>query len=116
AVELNAYGVIGRPGTAREIDGIVERLAGVREVLGPDRDVAVDFHGRLNAATARRVLPLLEPLRPMFVEEPVLPEYGHLLEDVVRCRPVPIAAGARRLSRADFLPAAPAGSGVAPAA
>ena len=113
AVKMNASGVIGRSATAREIDGIVERLAGVREVLGPDRDVAVDFHGRLNAATARRVLPLLEPLRPMFVEEPVLPEYGHLLEDVVRCSPVPIATGERLFSRTDFLPALQAGIAVA---
>src|SRR5699024_7677347 len=113
AVKMNASGVIGRSATARELDGIVERLAGVREVLGPDRDAAVDSHGRLNAATARRVLPLLEPLRPMFVEEPVLPEYGHLLEDVVRCSPVPIATGERLFSRTDFLPALQAGIAVA---
>ncbi|MFC4561335.1 galactonate dehydratase [Nocardiopsis mangrovi] len=113
AVKMNACGVMGRSATVREIDGVVERLARVREVLGPDRDVAVDFHGRFNAATARRVLPLLEPLRPMFVEEPVLPEYGHLLDDVVRSSPVPIATGERLFSRADFLPVLQAGIAVA---
>ncbi|MFE1168316.1 galactonate dehydratase [Nocardiopsis sp. NPDC058789] len=113
AVKMNGSGVMGRSATVREIDGIVDRLASVREVLGPDRDVAVDFHGRFNAATARRVLPLLEPLRPMFVEEPVLPEYGHLLQDVVRSSPVPIATGERLFSRTDFLPALQAGIAVA---
>ncbi|MBQ1081984.1 MULTISPECIES: galactonate dehydratase [unclassified Nocardiopsis] len=113
AVKMNGSGVMGRSATVREIDGIVDRLASVREVLGPDRDVAVDFHGRFNAATARRVLPLLEPLRPMFVEEPVLPEYGHLLGDVVRSSPVPIATGERLFSRTDFLPALQAGISVA---
>ncbi|WP_017587056.1 galactonate dehydratase [Nocardiopsis ganjiahuensis] len=113
AVKMNGSGVMGRSATAREIDAVVDRLAGVREVLGPDRDVAVDFHGRFNAATARRVLPLLEPLRPMFVEEPLLPEYGHLLESVVRASPVPIATGERLYSRTDFLPALQAGIAVA---
>src|SRR5699024_8249068 len=126
AVKMNACGGGGRSATAREGDGSGGRLGGGREAvrrhrgvargreaLGPGRDVAVDFHGRLNAATARRVLPLLEPLRPMFVEEPVLPEYGHLLEDVVRCSPVPIATGERLFSRTDFLPALQAGIAVA---
>ncbi|MFJ9554638.1 galactonate dehydratase [Nocardiopsis sp. NPDC101807] len=113
AVKMNASGVMGRSATVREIDAIVDRLAQVRDVLGPDRDVAVDFHGRFNAATARRVLPLLEPLRPMFAEEPLLPEYGHLLPDIVRCSPVPIATGERLYGRTDFLPALQAGIAVA---
>ncbi|MBV2364637.1 galactonate dehydratase [Streptomonospora nanhaiensis] len=113
AVKMNAAGVVGRSPTVREIDAVVERLAQVRAVLGDDRDVAVDFHGRFNAAAARRVLPLLEPLRPMFVEEPVLPEYGHRLADVVGASPVPIATGERLYSRGDFLPALQAGIAVA---
>ncbi len=112
AVKLNAAGVVSRSPTVREIDAIVDRVARVREVLGPDRDVAVDFHGRFNAAAARRVIPLLEPLRPMFVEEPLLPEYGHLLERVVDCSTVPIATGERLFSRTDFLPALAAGIAV----
>ncbi|MDT0304911.1 galactonate dehydratase [Streptomonospora wellingtoniae] len=113
AVKMNAAGVVSRSPTVREIDGVVERLSQVREVLGDDRDVAVDFHGRFTAAAARRVLPLLEPLRPMFAEEPVLPEFGHLLEAVVRCSPVPVATGERLYSRGDFLPALQAGIAVA---
>ena len=53
--------------------------AAAREVLGPDRDVAVDFHGRFTLADARRVAPLLEPLHPFFLEEPVVPENSHLI-------------------------------------
>ncbi|GAB3441442.1 galactonate dehydratase [Streptomonospora sediminis] len=113
AVKMNAAGVVGRSPTVREIDGVVERLAQVREILGDDRDVAVDFHGRFTTAAARRVLPLLEPLRPMFAEEPVLPEYGHLLGGVVDCSPVPIATGERLYSRGEFLPALQAGIAVA---
>jgi galactonate dehydratase len=112
AVKMNASGRIGRMPTLAETQGVVDRLAAVREVLGPHRDVAVDFHGRFTVAAARRVIPLLAPLHPLFVEEPVLPEYGHRLADVVGTAPVPVACGERLFSRADFLPALAAGVSV----
>ncbi|MGA6161364.1 galactonate dehydratase [Amycolatopsis magusensis] len=113
AVKMNAAGRVGRlPGRA-EVADIVGRLAAVREVLGDERDVAVDFHGRFGVAAARRVIPELAPLHPMFVEEPVLPEYGHRLADVVQASAVPVACGERLYSRTDFLPALQAGIAVA---
>jgi galactonate dehydratase len=112
AVKMNGSGRIGRMPSVRETAAVVERLAAVREVLGPDRDVAVDFHGRFTVAGARRVIPQLEPLHPLFVEEPVLPEYTHRLADLVSVSPVPIATGERLYSRTDFLPALAAGIAV----
>jgi galactonate dehydratase len=82
-------------------------------VLGPDRDVAIDCHGRLGPAGVRRLLPALAPLHPLFVEEPVLPEHTHLLPAVVAASPVPIATGERLYDRTDFLPALQAGIAVA---
>src|SRR5690606_2629684 len=64
AVKMNASGRMGRNGTVAELDGVVARVASAREVLGADRDVAVDLHGRLTLATARRLASLLEPLHP----------------------------------------------------
>jgi galactonate dehydratase len=112
AVKMNASGRIGRMPSAAETAGVVNRLAAVREVLGEDRDVAVDFHGRFTVAAARRVIPELAPLHPLFVEEPVLPEYTHRLGDVVTASPVPVATGERLFSRTDFLPALRAGVAV----
>jgi galactonate dehydratase len=112
AVKMNASGRIGRMPTAAETAGVVNRLAAVREVLGEARDVAVDFHGRFTVAAARRVIPELAPLHPLFVEEPVLPEYTHRLVDVVAASPVPVATGERLFSRTDFLPALRAGVAV----
>jgi galactonate dehydratase len=112
AVKMNASGRMGRIATAREIHEVVARAAAAREVLGPDRDFAVDFHGRLSAANARRTLPHLAPYHPLFVEEPVLPEYAHLLGGLVTASPVPIATGERLYSRGDFLPVLQAGAAV----
>ena len=112
AVKMNASGRISPMPTAGETAAVVQRLAAVREVLGADRDVAVDFHGRFTTAAARRLIPLLAPLHPLFVEEPVLPEYAHRLADVVAASPVPVACGERLFSRTDFLPVLAAGVAV----
>ncbi|MFD8386113.1 galactonate dehydratase [Streptomyces sp. NPDC059679] len=112
AVKMNASGRMARLATVRDIDAVVGRAAAAREALGPDRDFAVDFHGRFTAANARKVLPHLAPFNPLFAEEPVLPEYTHLLGDLVACSPVPIATGERLYSRTDVLPALRAGVAV----
>jgi galactonate dehydratase len=49
----------------------------------------------------------------MFVEEPVVPELGATLRDLVQCSPVPIATGERLYSRWDFRHALEAGIAVA---
>ncbi|RSN67008.1 MULTISPECIES: galactonate dehydratase [Actinomadura] len=113
AVKINASGRVGPSPTVREIDAIVRRVATVRDAVGDGNDFAVDFHGRIGVAAARRLVPLLEPYRPMFVEEPVLPEYTHRLGDVVAATVTPIATGERLFSRTDFLPALRAGIAVA---
>ncbi len=113
AVKMNAAGATSPLSTPAETAAVVARVAAAREVLGPDRDVAVDFHGRFTAATARRVLTELAPLHPLFVEEPVVPEQSHLLPALVAAGPVPLATGERLYSRAEFLPVLNAGVAVA---
>ncbi|MEU1799897.1 galactonate dehydratase [Streptomyces sp. NPDC019937] len=112
AVKMNASGRMNRLPTVSDIDAVVARAAAAREALGPDRDFAVDFHGRFTAAGARKMLPHLAPYDPLFAEEPVLPEYTHLLGDLVASSPVPIATGERLYSRTDALPALRAGVAV----
>lgn len=113
AVKMNASGKMGRLGTVAEIDGVVARVAAAREVLGEHRDVAVDFHGRFTLANTRRVAPLLEPLRPFFLEEPVVPENSHLIGELARSTSIPVSTGERLYSRQEFLPVLQAGIAVA---
>jgi galactonate dehydratase len=112
AVKMNASGRMNRMATTTDIDAILSRAGTVRDILGPDRDFALDFHGRFTAANARKVLSRLAPLNPLFAEEPVLPEYPHVLRDLVSASPVPVATGERLYSRADALPALQAGIAV----
>ena len=109
AVKMNASGRMSPVATVAEIDGVVERVAAAREVLGHHGDVAVDFHGRFTLANAKRVAPLLEPYRPFFLEEPVVPENSHLIGEFVRSTTTPVSTGERLYSRQEFLPVLQAG-------
>ncbi|KRE57250.1 galactonate dehydratase [Phycicoccus sp. Soil748] len=113
AVKMNASGRMSPVASVAELDGVVARVAAAREVLGDSRDVAVDFHGRFTLANARRVAPLLEPYRPFFLEEPVVPENSHLIGDFVRSTTTPVSTGERLFSRQEFLPVLQAGIAVA---
>ena len=113
AVKMNASGRMSRLASVAELDGVVRRVAAAREVLGDHRDVAVDFHGRFTLANARRVAPLLEPYRPFFLEEPVVPENSHLIGELVRATTTPVSTGERLYSRQEFLPVLQAGIAVA---
>jgi galactonate dehydratase len=110
-VKMNACGRLAAIPTPAQIDAIVERVAAARAVLGDDRDIALDFHGRAGAAAVRRILPELAALRPFFVEEPVLPDQVHHLHAIVNCSPIPVATGERLYGRSEFL--APLQAGVA---
>ncbi|TXK42293.1 galactonate dehydratase [Nonomuraea sp. C10] len=113
AVKMNASGRMSPVASVAELNGVVARVAAAREVLGDDRDVAVDLHGRFTLASARRVAPLLEPYRPLFLEEPVVPENSHLIGEFVRSTTIPVSTGERLYSRQEFLPVLQAGIAVA---
>jgi len=113
ALKMNAAGALRHVDTAAEVRAVVDRLATVREAVGDSVDIALDFHGRFTLPMARRVLPLLEPYLPFFVEEPVVPELTGDLAAVVGSTSIPIATGERLYSRWDFRPAFEAGIAVA---
>jgi galactonate dehydratase len=102
AVKCNASAQIGHIETAAQVHRIVDQFTELRAAVGDDFDFAIDFHGRFSTAMARRVLPLLEPLFPLFVEETVLPEFSRDLGAVTASTSIPIATGERLYSRWDY--------------
>ncbi|PXX54734.1 galactonate dehydratase [Nocardia tenerifensis] len=102
AIKMNGSAELEAIDTPRATTGIVDRVAAVREATGDDFDIAVDFHGRLSVAMARRVLPLLEPYLPFFVEEPLVPEVSDRIGEITGATSIPIATGERLYSRWDF--------------
>src|SRR6185312_2376610 len=101
AVKMNATADLARLDSPALLDGAVERVASVRET---GLDVAVDFHGRLHKPMARQLAALLEPLRPLFIEEPLLSEQQEAMGQIAAQTSIPIALGERLYSRWDFKP------------
>ena len=88
--------------TPKTIDFMVSRVAAVREAVGDGIDIAVDLHRRLSPAMAAILVKELEPLRPLFAEEPCHPENNEALLALARSTTVPIATGERHLTRWGF--------------
>jgi galactonate dehydratase len=88
--------------TPTELKNIVSRVEAVRNEVGDDIGIALDFHGRFSLAMSRRVFPLLEEFNLLFIEEPVLPEYTSHFGLVARSTSTPIATGERLFSRGEY--------------
>ena len=72
--------------------------------MGKGVDIAIDFHGRIHAGMASRLIDAIAPYYPMFVEEPVLPENVEVMASIAAKTSVPIATGERMYTRWDFKP------------
>jgi galactonate dehydratase len=84
------------------IDAFVERAYLMREWVGPDVELAFDFHGKMTPALAIEICHELKGMRPMFVEEPVPQENVDALKLVSDHVTFPIATGERLLTRWGF--------------
>lgn len=77
-------------------------FAAVREAVGEDVDLMVDFHGRTSAEGGILYGKVLEPYRPLFIEEPAPPEDIDGLAHVARSLTTPVATGERLVTRYEF--------------
>ena len=84
------------------IDEFVERAYLMREWVGPDVELAFDFHGKMTPALAIEICHELKGMRPMFVEEPIPQENVDALKLISDHVPFPIATGERLLTRWGF--------------
>jgi galactonate dehydratase len=85
-----------------KLDAVVERVGALRDAMGPDFGIAVDFHGRVHRPMAKTLAKALDPFRLMFIEEPVLGEHAQALREIANHTATPIALGERLFSRWDF--------------
>lgn len=56
---------------AAELRTMVDRVAAVREAIGPDIDLCIDLHARYDLPSACRIAWELEPFKLLWLEEPV---------------------------------------------
>jgi len=101
AVKMNGTEELHYIDSYQKVDQAVARVAAIRDQLGPDFGIAVDFHGRVHKGMSRILFKELEPFRLMFIEEPVLSENIEALATMDTFG-IPIALGERLFSRWDY--------------
>jgi galactonate dehydratase len=102
AIKMNACPPLAAVDTYGGIRAAVARARAVRDAVGPEVEVALDFHGRANVPMARRLARELEFIQPLFYEEPVRPDYNRWLPEIARLTHIPIATGERMCMVAEF--------------
>ena len=102
ALKMNATGELGYLDSFAKIESVVKNVAAVREAVGNDFGIGVDFHGRVHRPMVKALFKELEQFHLMFIEEPVHGEHLDVLADLASQFCIPIALGERLYSRWDF--------------
>jgi galactonate dehydratase len=102
AIKMNATEELQYVDSHEKVDQVLERVAAIREAVGNYVGIGIDFHGRVHKPMAKILVKELEQFRPMFIEEPVLPENNEALREIANLTATPIATGERMFSRWDF--------------
>jgi L-alanine-DL-glutamate epimerase-like enolase superfamily enzyme len=74
----------------------------IRARFGERMDLMAELHGLWNRPAAIRIARALEPLAPLWVEDPVVMDHLASLGEVARATRCPVVAGETRGTRADF--------------
>src|SRR6476620_4328417 len=84
--------------THEKIDRAVKGMQLLREGLGPDIDIGIDFHAKTSPSVASILVKEVEPLNLLFVEEPCPPENVAAMARIARRSTTPIATGERLIA------------------
>lgn len=103
ALKFDPFGVEYRTLSPAGLEEAVARVGAVREAVGPEVDLLIEFHGRFLPEAAVRAGCALDRFHPRFLEEPTLPELSDALADLRSKVVTPVALGERLLTAADFL-------------
>ena len=95
ALKWDPFGKAHMTHSRREMDAAVACVGAVCEAVGPDVELLIECHGRFNHYTAVEMSRELAPLKPMFIEEPTVPDCIDSLRWVRNHSQVPVAAGER---------------------
>ncbi len=91
----------GIPGYYEWVEGhakirrAIQGLEILRTHLGPEIDIAVDFHAKTSPTVASIIIKEVEPLNLLFIEEPCPPENVKAMARITRRSTTPIATGER---------------------
>jgi galactonate dehydratase len=84
------------------MENAVARFAALREIVGKDGDIGIDFHGAVPPGTAKILMKELEPFHPFFYEEIINAQNVDVMAELAKSTHVPIATGERIFTKWGF--------------
>ena len=91
--------------SVKELKHVEQMMSKLRDTVGDEVDIMVDFHGRPGSASAAyQFIKALEPSNPFFVEEVIQPGEVEALKAIKQKINCPLATGERLISFAEFEP------------
>jgi galactonate dehydratase len=84
------------------IDGFVEKVKAIRDLVGPNFDLGIEMHGEHEPPAAMQIIKALEPFRPWFFEEPIQFQNLPLMAEMAKKTTVPFATGERMVTKWQF--------------
>jgi len=88
---------------AKEMSHIVGLIEGIRDAVGYEVDLAIDCHGQFDLPSAITLAKAVEPLRLLWLEEPVPAENIDALAQVRASSSTVICTGENQYTRFEFL-------------
>ncbi len=101
-VKMFGIDAVGWINEYSEIEKLLAKLQAIRDAVGNDLGIAIDFHARPHKAMAKTLLKEIEPFNILFVEEPVLVENEEAFAELHSYSSIPLATGERSFTRWDF--------------
>lgn len=90
--------------TSRQLDEVVEFMQALRKAVGPDIEIALECHTKYSTESAIQLARVVEPFRPMWLEEPIPSDNPDAMALIRRSSRVPIACGENVYTRYGFRP------------
>ena len=89
--------------TSQNLNKVNMLMSSLRNTVGEDIDIMVDFHGRCaSGISATQFIKELESYNPLFVEEPILPGDNKTLLQIKNSINCPLATGERLIGHQEF--------------
>jgi L-alanine-DL-glutamate epimerase-like enolase superfamily enzyme len=92
----------GQDISTRDLDRALEPFRKIREAVGNDMDIMVEFHSLWNLPTARRIAAALEEFKPYWYEDPLKADNLDALAQFAASTPVPVTLSETLATRWSF--------------
>lgn len=88
----------------RELKYAENVFRAIRDAVGDQCDILMGTHGQFNTHSALRLAKVIEPLQPLWFEEPVPQDNTEELAKVAQSTSIPVATGERLATKSAFRP------------